>query len=206
MILLFALLSMGCGRRFEDPACVVVPCLPSRPDAAGAEIDVLGVVLALQPRDRQRYDVHDRRAAILEQLAHVLVLTIHRFALADAHDLPCGACHAADTYAGLDPACASCHEPDRPAGHFVGTDCGTCHVATRWEDAVLDHDPFFPTPHHGVSACADCHIGGDTSTFSCIDCHEHSRAETDGHHREVGNYRYESQACLDCHRNGEGDD
>jgi len=124
------------------------------------------------------------------------------FPLRDAHDLECGACHAGEGYTGLNGTCTSCHEADRPAGHFGDTDCGNCHPTTRWEDGEFDHTPFFPLPHRGVSACASCHLTGDYGVFSCIDCHEHARSETDSHHQEVSGYRYDSEACLDCHPDG----
>lgn len=128
--------------------------------------------------------------------------TGQRFALTNAHAVACTACHTDGTYGDLDEACGSCHEGDRPPDHHGTTDCGGCHVPTRWEDATIDHDRFFPTPHHGVSECVDCHPGGDTTDFTCTDCHEHSASHTNSEHHEVGNYVYESHACLDCHPSG----
>jgi hypothetical protein len=127
------------------------------------------------------------------------------FPLTVAHELPCDACHL-DGYRDLDPACASCHEPDRPVDHFGVQDCGSCHEPTTWADATFEHDSLFPLPHHGVNDCGSCHLDpGGYGTFSCVDCHEHAKAETDADHREVGGYAYDSDACLDCHPNGGGD-
>lgn len=127
------------------------------------------------------------------------------FPLTDAHALECTACHESG-YQGLDPSCASCHADDRPPDHFGAQDCGGCHVPTTWGDATFDHDDWFPVPHHGVADCEACHVVPDTySTFSCVDCHEHSRAATNAEHDEVSGYSYDSAECLRCHPRGEGD-
>jgi hypothetical protein len=128
------------------------------------------------------------------------------FPLVDAHDLACKACHVGGTYGGLSPACASCHEDDRPPDHFLGVDCGSCHRPTTWGDASYDHT--FPVPHHEADACTDCHVNApDYSVVSCFDaCHEHNRSETDDEHDEVRNYVYESSACIACHPTGRADD
>lgn len=117
--------------------------------------------------------------------------------------VPCSECHLPGTYKGLDAACESCHEGDRPNGHFGGP-CGDCHSPSGWDDAEFDHSGFFPIPHRGVSSCDSCHPAPEgTASFSCTGCHTKSR--TDGNHRGNSRYRWESQACLDCHPNGRGD-
>lgn len=117
--------------------------------------------------------------------------------------LACTDCHAPDTWEGLDAACESCHEPDRPSGHYAGA-CATCHNPSGWDDATFDHRPFFPVPHNGVRACASCHPEpAGTTSFTCIDCHEHNKPDTDRHHREVSRYRYTSEGCLSCHPRGD---
>jgi hypothetical protein len=40
--------------------------------------------------------------------------------------------------------------------------------------------------------------------FSCITGGCHAKGETDGHHRDVGGYSYESNACYRCHQGGGG--
>lgn len=127
--------------------------------------------------------------------------------LQGGHDgLSCTACHAEGSFEGLDPACESCHEPDRPSGHFSGG-CGTCHPVTRWGDGEFDHRPFFPVPHEGVSACESCHPQPQgTDAFTCIECHEHAQGEMTREHDEVSRFVWESQACLDCHPNGREED
>lgn len=122
------------------------------------------------------------------------------FPLTHAHDLACDSCHTNGTYQGLDPACSSCHEQDRPNGHFDGSDCASCHTPTSWDDATFNHNDYFRVPHEGVSDCGSCHLAApDYSTFSCIDCHEHSRGSVDPEHNGVNGYSYTSEACLRCH-------
>jgi hypothetical protein len=126
------------------------------------------------------------------------------FPLTSAHELTCERCHVNGTYEGLDPACASCHEDDRPANHYPGQDCGTCHEPTRWEDATYDHT--FPVPHEGADQCDECHLAApDYSNPSCIHCHEHRQSEMNDKHDEVGGYVWESSACIDCHPTGDED-
>ncbi|MFZ0427717.1 MAG: cytochrome c3 family protein, partial [Acidobacteriota bacterium] len=127
----------------------------------------------------------------------------------------CADCHTNGVYQGLASDCVSCHrreydqttDPNHAAAGFP-TDCTTCHgtQATTWEGAQFDHSsfPINSGAHRGL-ACSDCHLSSNYLQFSCIDCHEHDRASTDRHHREVGGYVYESQACYSCHPNGRGD-
>jgi len=121
-------------------------------------------------------------------------------------NVPCLDCHLEDDFAAAEPRCASCHA--RPENHFAG-ECEDCHNIQDWFDADFDHDQFFPTPHEGVSACGDCHPSaenGNYDTFTCTDCHAHRRADMDDEHLgEVSGYVYNSNACLDCHPNGEED-
>ncbi len=130
------------------------------------------------------------------------------FTLAGGHDGPeCFACHGEAPKEEADPTCSVCH--GRPPGHYAGA-CDVCHDVYGWDGAVaddFDHRPFFPTPHEGVSQCSSCHPAGDGNygLFTCTDCHEHRRSETDEDHYEEGvpDYVYESSACLECHPDGD---
>src|SRR5476649_1399836 len=55
---------------FDETQRVVMAGLPALADAVGAEVDVLGVILAAEARRLQRQDVHRRAAAPRRQLAH----------------------------------------------------------------------------------------------------------------------------------------
>ncbi len=128
---------------------------------------------------------------------------INTFPLIGKHiDVSCSECHFDDPFDVAPDTCGGCHEGEQEPGHYEG-ECGNCHTPLGWGEAI-DHDQFFPTPHRGVSECVDCHLDTpDNSTFSCIDCHEHRKSEMDDEHRgEVSGYRWESNACLDCHPDG----
>jgi hypothetical protein len=117
--------------------------------------------------------------------------------------LACNECHfIPGQYDGLNAACESCHTDDRPKNHYAGG-CAECHTVSDWGDADFNHNKFFPTPHNGVSDCADCHPGNDNSTFTCTDCHEHRKPDMDDEHRGIGGYQYNSKKCLSCHPRGD---
>jgi hypothetical protein len=114
----------------------------------------------------------------------------------------CYDCHASAYQGTTDPAHAAAGFP---------TTCETCHGTAAWEPSTWDHEILFPIrsgPHRDVwSTCATCHVNpGDYAVFACINCHEHNRTETDAHHREVREYRWESNACYTCHPRGRKDD
>jgi len=142
------------------------------------------------------------------------------FPLTGAHTgVSCSACHQNGQYTGLESTCQSCHldewqgtsNPDHAAADFP-MDCTLCHSTTRWTGAVFNHDqPWFPIysgSHRGTwTSCAECHTQAeDYTSFSCLGCHEHNRSDMDGEHNDVGNYRYISAACLECHPNGSEND
>ena len=55
--------------------------------------------------------------------------------------------------------------------------------------------------------CIECHTTpGDFKAFSCIDCHEHNDPnELRDDHDGVNGYKFESNACYECHPRGESD-
>jgi len=72
--------------------------------------------------------------------------------------------------------CYSCHaQDDEHEGRF-GTDCGTCHNPSDWEDADFDHAmTSFPlTGQHVELACEECHDTDQFVTVSneCASCHD----------------------------------
>jgi len=133
----------------------------------------------------------------------------------------CASCHKNNNYTSISAECSSCHltdfnnatNPDHKLQGFPTT-CTICHTTNPgWRPAsYTQHDtqffPIYSGRHRGQwSSCADCHIQPTNyKAFSCITCHEHSQANTDGHHREVRNYTYTATSCYSCHRNGSGGD
>jgi hypothetical protein len=110
----------------------------------------------------------------------------------------------------------ACHQTDyngtsNPSHSAAGfpTDCASCHTTTQWSGATFDHDgmyfPIYSGSHRGRwSSCADCHTSSsDYAVFTCTTCH--TASNTNGHHRGVSGYVYQSQACYSCHPRGRGD-
>ena len=127
--------------------------------------------------------------------------------------LSCQACHRGG-YAGTPTDCYACHQadydaandPDHLAAGFPTT-CQDCHNTSDWDDADWDHDDYFPiysgNHRREWNACEDCHVSpGNFARFECVFCHEHEQGRTDREHDEVRSYRYESQACYNCHPDG----
>ncbi|NOX17117.1 MAG: hypothetical protein GXO87_02415, partial [Chlorobi bacterium] len=142
------------------------------------------------------------------------------FELTGAHaaiSSDCASCHNND-YNVKRELCADCHladfnnttNPNHQQVQFTN-DCETCHSTSAWTPSTFDHDnqyfPIYSGKHNGEwDNCADCHtISSDYGQFSCIDCHEHDRANTDEEHSGVAGYIYESNECLACHPTGDGD-
>ncbi len=127
----------------------------------------------------------------------------------------CAECHNGD-YNNTPNTCVGCHQEDynqttNPphASAQFSTDCQLCHSESVWSPSTFDHDgqyfPIYSGKHNGEwTLCSDCHtVASDYSLFSCIDCHEHNKADTDKEHDEVSDYVYNSVACLDCHPTGD---
>jgi len=147
------------------------------------------------------------------QFDHVLISD--GFELLGRHaGIECTACHSGP--GGELPVvptdandCYSCHVSQyngEHGGSGFPTDCTACHNTTTWDGANFNHTfQIFRGPHaQEWNACSDCHeIPNDYQTFSCFGCH--SQNETDGHHREVNGYLYDSPTCVSCHPTGRHD-
>lgn len=143
------------------------------------------------------------------------------FPLLGVHaQINCNECHISESglqFTRLGNDCFTCHQEDYLAttdpNHIAlgySTACSDCHNAAGfgWGAEDILHDglyfPIYSGNHKNEwNDCAECHIGGDYTNFSCIDCHEHSdKNDVDGEHNGVAGYRYASPACLECHPNG----
>jgi hypothetical protein len=138
------------------------------------------------------------------------------FPLTGAHvNVACANCHINGNYTTTPTDCYSCHKSDyngttnpNHAAAMFPTTCGTCHTTTAWTGATFNHTwfPIYSGTHAGRwTTCADCHTDASNyAIFSCITCHQHSQANTDGNHRGVRNYVYNATSCYSCHPTGNG--
>jgi hypothetical protein len=126
--------------------------------------------------------------------------------------LDCNKCHSAGY--NLPRDCYGCHRSDyeatlKPNHRTAGfpTTCEACHFNTHtsWSQAVFIHKFPINTGRHSGFACTDCHISSNYLTFSCINCHSHTKSAMDSEHNDVKGYTYNSQACYTCHPNGRAD-
>ncbi len=140
------------------------------------------------------------------------------FPLTQGHAInDCNQCHISGNYSNVSTDCFSCHETDynattNPNHLSAGIDnvCMECHTTMPgWKPAKFTvHDglffPIYSEKHSGEwSSCTDCHSNtSNYAIFSCLDCHEHNRADMDDKHSGEDGYEYTSLACLDCHPTG----
>ncbi|MCC6861952.1 MAG: hypothetical protein IT158_25495 [Bryobacterales bacterium] len=136
-----------------------------------------------------------------------------KFPLTGAHTrVACSDCHVNNRYAGTPTDCYSCHakeyqsvsNPNHIAAGFPKT-CGSCHTTVTWSGASFTHSfPIYSGSHAGKwSSCNDCHTNpSNYSSFSCTNCHEHSKTEMDKKHKDVKGYAYNSSSCYSCHPQG----
>ena len=141
------------------------------------------------------------------------------FPLTEGHAInDCNRCHIGGDYVNTSSDCYACHQSDfnntTNPNHItaeLSTDCMECHTTRpEWKPADFPvHDsqyfPIFSGKHQGEwTECVDCHTNtGNYAVFTCIDCHEHNRAEMDDKHSGEQDYQYNSPACLECHPRGD---
>ncbi len=124
----------------------------------------------------------------------------------------CSLCHVNNVYKGTPRDCLPCHLTDyqrttnpNHIGAGFPTTCAVCHNAadSSWALGKFTHT-WFPiaSGRHANISCATCHTNASAYTqFSCFTgCH--NRTETDGHHRGISGYAYDSNRCYACHPNG----
>jgi hypothetical protein len=131
-------------------------------------------------------------------------------------NLQCIKCHTNNNYSNTSSECYSCHQANYNSatnpihnGGCYSKNCTVCHTTNPgWRPVNFNHNNFFPISsgkHAGIS-CAECHTNPANCTFSCIDCHEHNKAEMDNEHNDENGYIWSSPACYNCHPRGTADD
>lgn len=124
----------------------------------------------------------------------------------------CASCHNGN-YNNTPNTCAGCHindynqttDPPHASAQYP-TDCLLCHTEIAWIPSTFDHDnqyfPIYSGQHLGEwNTCSDCHPNpSNFAQFTCLTCHE--QAETNADHLGVSGYSYNSNACLQCHPDG----
>jgi len=143
------------------------------------------------------------------------------FALTLGHsNVACLDCHINGNYTSTPTDCYSCHQTDynntANPGHLASgfpTTCQDCHTTNPgWKPAsYTQHDsqsfPIYSGRHQGEwDACTDCHTDvSDYGQFSCLNCHEHNKTDTDNQHQGEDGYSYNSNECYRCHPRGDAD-
>lgn len=139
------------------------------------------------------------------------------FPLTAGHaNLSCIECHGEGKYSKVPTDCFYCHEfdynkttsPNHVQQNF-SQNCTECHTTgPSWLTAEYrEHDsknfPIYSGEHKGEwDKCTDCHTGGDISTFSCTNCHEHNKTSMNLVHLGKSGYEYKSSSCYSCHPDG----
>ncbi|MBK6963349.1 MAG: hypothetical protein IPH20_05235 [Bacteroidales bacterium] len=127
----------------------------------------------------------------------------------------CVDCHNGN-YNTTPNTCVGCHldnynqtnDPPHASAQFP-TSCQECHTENAWTPSTFNHDgqyfPIYSGQHNGEwAACSDCHTNSSNyAVFSCIDCHEHNQADMNDEHNDVSGYQYNSNACFQCHPDGD---
>ncbi len=165
---------------------------------------------------------HDTNSWLVKDISRVHELS--RFPLLGVHKVTdCYECHETESLLNFKPlgvSCFDCHSdkyyattnPNHVSAGF-DTECQICHSQAAWTPAAIyNHDdlyfPIYSGEHSGEwNNCTDCHtIQGNYTEFTCLNCHEHNKTDTDAKHGGINGYVYESVACYACHPNGSEDD
>lgn len=127
----------------------------------------------------------------------------------------CADCHNGN-YTNTPNTCYGCHQTDfntaNPPNHLAAGfphECETCHGQSAWTPSSFNHDsqyfPVYSGKHRNEwNTCSQCHPNASNfAVFTCISCHEHNQTSMNQEHQGVANYQYNSNACLNCHPDGD---
>ncbi len=112
------------------------------------------------------------------------------------------------SHALLQPAalatCTTCHVAPASNLHRGFTaGCAQCHGTEAWAPASFDHARHFVLEGEHDVPCASCHVGNDTSRYTCTNCHEHAPDRIAARHRREG--IEDVRNCASCHRSAHGE-
>jgi hypothetical protein len=155
--------------------------------------------------------------------------SITGFALTGTHaTTPCAQCHVNNNYSLNSADCMSCHQaswnstqtlggnvPNHVASNFPtsASACASCHPITTWADGKFDHSTTgFPltnshqlAPAGKVTACTQCHIGGNYSLniqpTDCANsgCHLTTWQQTNNPAHSTAGSAFAAANCSQCH-------
>jgi hypothetical protein len=95
--------------------------------------------------------------------------------------------------------CQSCHEVDRPLGHYAGQ-CSACHNTMAWEPATFDHAVA------GAVNCLNCHAANAPQNHfpgQCLQCHNtNAWLPASFNHTFPINHEGANNNCQLCHLGG----
>ena len=133
------------------------------------------------------------------------------FPLTGAHtSVACASCHVNNNYTTVPTDCFSCHKADYQAtnnpNHVSAgfpTTCATCHTTrVGWARPSITPGSRRITAMQMECARHATPTQSNYGIFQCTNCH--TKSNTDGDHRNVSGYVYNSVNCYQCHRNGGG--
>ena len=158
--------------------------------------------------------------------------SITGFTLVGTHMSPtptsCLSCHINNNYTLSSTDCLSCHQPDWNKTQTLGGNvpnhvaanfpisaaaCSSCHTITTWADGKFDHSTTgFPlanshqmAPAGKVTACTQCHIGGNYSLNiqpnDCGNsgCHLTTWQQTNNPTHSSSGAPFAAANCATCH-------
>ena len=133
-------------------------------------------------------------------------------------NIQCSECHSIDKWSKITlnhallgtqvNNCTVCHVKNIPTDELHSViksknQCGICHNYNAWKPSTYDHTKYFRFDNNHPSRCADCHaLANGFSTYTCYNCHEHSKTEIAVKHQEEGIPNFAN--CVKCHRSGNG--
>ena len=109
----------------------------------------------------------------------------------------CSSCHIDNVFSDTPTQCIDCHRVDDVHDGNRGTECGSCHTESNWQETAFDHTGetgFVLAGVHADLSCGACHLQDMSLSKppeTCVGCHS-----SDDVHAGSGGTQ-----CGDCHSN-----